>query len=70
MGLVDGKTCIVTGGAGSIGLATAEALLSEGARVTLVDLDADRLARATGELNTERAAFVVADVTDTTQTCP
>jgi len=69
LGLVDGKTCIVTGGAGSIGLATAEALLSEGARVTLVDLDADRLARATGELNTERAAFVVADVTDTTQTC-
>ena len=43
-GLVEGKTCIVTGGAGSIGLATVRTLLAEGAKVMLVDLDADKLA--------------------------
>ena len=32
-GLVAGKTCIVTGGAGSIGLATVRTLLAEGAKV-------------------------------------
>lgn len=68
MGLVEGKTCIVTGGAGSIGLSTAEALLAEGAKVTLVDLDAEKLARVTRDLKTDKAAFVAADVTDATQT--
>ena len=68
MGLVEGKTCIVTGGAGSIGLSTVEALLAEGAKVTLVDLDAEKLARVTRDLKTDKAAFVAADVTDATQT--
>ena len=68
MGLVEGKTCIVTGGAGSIGLSTAEALLAEGAKVMLVDLDAEKLARVTRDLKTDKAAFVAADVTDATQT--
>jgi NAD(P)-dependent dehydrogenase (short-subunit alcohol dehydrogenase family) len=68
LGLVEGKTCIVTGGAGSIGLATVEALLTEGAKVMLVDLDADKLARTIRDLKTDKAAFVVADVTDATQT--
>ena len=68
MGLVEGKTCIVTGGAGSIGLATVRALLAEGAQVMLVDLDADRLERTVRELDTDKAAFVAADVTDATQT--
>jgi NAD(P)-dependent dehydrogenase (short-subunit alcohol dehydrogenase family) len=31
MGSMKGKVCIVTGGAGSIGLATAEILIREGA---------------------------------------
>ena len=64
LGLVEGKTCIVTGGAGSIGLATVRALLAEGAKVMLVDLDADKLARTVRELDTDRAAYVAADVTD------
>ena len=68
MGLVEGKTCIVTGGAGSIGLATVRALLAEGAKVMLVDLDADKLARTVRELGTDKAAFVAADVTDAAQT--
>ena len=65
MGLVEGKTCIVTGGAGSIGFATVEALLNEGARVMLVDLDGDKLQQVTHGLNTDNAAFVPADVTRT-----
>jgi NAD(P)-dependent dehydrogenase (short-subunit alcohol dehydrogenase family) len=66
--LVEGKTCIVTGGAGSIGLATVRTLLAEGGNVMLVDLDADKLARTVRELGTDKAAFVVADVTDAAQT--
>ena len=62
------KTCIVTGGAGSLGLATVRALLAEGAKVMLVDLDADKLARTVRELGTDKAAFVAADVTDAAQT--
>ena len=68
MGLVEGKTCIVTGGAGSLGLASVRALLAEGAKVMLVDLDADKLARTVRELGTDKAAFVAADVTDAAQT--
>ena len=67
-GLVAGKTCIVTGGAGSIGLATVRTLLAEGAKVMLVDLDADKLKHTVRELGTDRAAFVAADVTDAAQT--
>jgi len=68
VGLVEGKTCIVTGGAGSLGLASVRALLAEGAKVMLVDLDADKLAGIVRELATDRAAFVAADVTDAAQT--
>jgi len=68
VGLVEGKTCIVTGGAGSLGLASVRALLAEGARVMLVDLDADRLARTVRELDTDKAAYVAADVTSAEQT--
>jgi NAD(P)-dependent dehydrogenase (short-subunit alcohol dehydrogenase family) len=68
LGAVEGKTCIVTGGAGSLGLASARALLAEGAKVMLVDLDADKLNFAARELGTDRAAFVAADVTDAAQT--
>src|SRR5271170_6136346 len=68
VGLVEDKTCIVTGGAGSLGLASVRVLLAEGASVMLVDLDADKLARTVRELGTNRAAFVAADVTDAAQT--
>jgi NAD(P)-dependent dehydrogenase (short-subunit alcohol dehydrogenase family) len=68
VGLVEGKTCIVTGGAGSLGLASARVLLAEGAKVMLVDLDADKLAGIVRDLGTNKAAFVAADVTDAAQT--
>ena len=38
MGLLDGKVCVVTGGAGSVGLASAQAIVREGGKVMIVDL--------------------------------
>ena len=40
---VEGYGVIVTGGASGIGLGYAETLASHGARVTILDVDADRL---------------------------
>jgi NAD(P)-dependent dehydrogenase (short-subunit alcohol dehydrogenase family) len=45
-----GKTCLITGGAGSIGLASARLLRSHGARLALVDCDAAALAAAEVDL--------------------
>lgn len=63
-----GKAAIVTGGAAGIGLALSEALLAGNARgVTLIDLDADALARETARLDTlapGRVSGAVGDVTD------
>ena len=54
----------MTGGAGSLGLASTRVLLAEGAKVMLVDLDADKLNFAVRELATGRAAFVAADLAE------
>lgn len=43
---LDGKICLITGGAGSIGLASARLLRSHGARLVLVDQDRAALDRA------------------------
>jgi len=64
MSRLAGKSALITGGAGSIGLASARAMVAEGARVMLVDLDAAALERAVVELGADNAAYVVADVTD------
>ncbi len=50
MGILNGKVCIVTGGGGSLGLASAELLLAEGGRVMLVDEKQASLDRAVGSL--------------------
>ena len=68
MALLDKKTCIITGGAGSIGLATARLFLAEGANVVLVDLDRDTLDRAAAGLPEDRVALAAADVTDAAST--
>jgi len=50
MGIMNGKVCVVTGGGGSIGLAAAQALLNEGARVLLVGRSPEKLAWAAASL--------------------
>lgn len=62
MKLLEGKHCIITGGAGSLGMAAARLFVEEGARVTLVDLSEAALAQAAAGLGTERVAVVKADV--------
>ncbi len=56
------KTCILTGGAGSLGMATARLLLDAGARVMLIDRSELGLKRAEAELASDRVAGIVADV--------
>ena len=65
MGLLDNKVCVITGGAGSVGLASAQLFLREGARVMVVDLREADVARAAKTLNSPNAATFVADVTKT-----
>jgi NAD(P)-dependent dehydrogenase (short-subunit alcohol dehydrogenase family) len=48
---VEGCGAIVTGGASGIGLACAEALAENGARVTILDIDADGIARESQRLS-------------------
>ena len=64
------KVCVITGGAGSVGLASALALLAEGARVFLVDREDGALRTAVQALggDTARVAYAVADVSDAGQT--
>lgn len=62
MPLLSGKTCIITGGAGSLGLAAAKLFLEEDARVVLVDLRLEQLQRAAADLPSERVELVAADV--------
>ena len=62
MTALEGKVCLVTGGAGSIGLATARLFAAEGARVMLVDRPGADLAGAAAALGS-RGASVFTDVT-------
>lgn len=64
------KVCVVTGGAGSIGLASARALLDAGARVLLVDRDAAALQAAAASLAApaSHVDHAAADVGDAAQT--
>jgi NADP-dependent 3-hydroxy acid dehydrogenase YdfG len=55
--------CIITGGVGSVGAATARLSLAEGASVMLVDLKADDLGRVAATLDNPRVAVCAADVT-------
>lgn len=59
MNNLEGKTAIVTGAASGIGRATAELLASQGARVALVDLDADAVTTAAESIG---ALAITADV--------
>ena len=64
MNRLSDKAALITGGAGSIGLATARAFRGEGARVMITDIDEATLADAGGAVGAE---WMVADVTSSDQ---
>jgi 3-oxoacyl-[acyl-carrier protein] reductase len=57
MGVLDDKVAIVTGSARGIGRATAELLVSQGAKVVINDLDKDVAEEASGEIQGETTVF-------------
>lgn len=61
-----GKVAVVTGGAGSIGEATARLLVAEGARVVVADVDDEGGERVAAELG-DAAVFHRTDVSDVDQ---
>lgn len=62
---IAGQTAVVTGAASGLGLATAEALITAGAKVALLDRDGDRVAGHAAALG-ENAIGVACDVADET----
>lgn len=62
---LENKTAVITGGAGSIGKATAALFLEEGAKVLLVDLDEEALKQTAAELGNENISWCAADVSNT-----
>ena len=63
---LDGKTVVITGGAGGIGQAAAAKFMAAGAKVALVDLDESNLLLAAERLlqNDQRPLTVPCDITD------
>ena len=57
MGVLDGKSAIVTGSARGIGRATAELLAAQGAQVLINDLDGDVAEQAAAEIDAQTAVF-------------
>jgi NAD(P)-dependent dehydrogenase (short-subunit alcohol dehydrogenase family) len=67
MGKLDNKVAIITGGSGGIGQAAARLFTSEGAKVMLVDLNEDALAKTAQSIGEDKCAYMAADVTDAEQ---
>jgi NAD(P)-dependent dehydrogenase (short-subunit alcohol dehydrogenase family) len=67
MGVMDGKHCIITGGAGSVGLASAKALAGAGATLMLVDRDAAALEQSADSIGAKDTLVAVADISNTSE---
>lgn len=65
---LQGKTSIITGGAGGIGAAAAKLFARNGANVLLVDRNGDELAKAVAAGESDNIKPFVADVSDAVQT--
>lgn len=61
---LEGRTCLITGGGGSLGAATARLFLEHGANVVLVDHNRESLERVAADLPANRVERVAADVAD------
>lgn len=61
------KVVIITGGGGGIGLATAKKFAALEAKIVLVDINADSLNKAAGEITPTRSSEVITMVCDVTQ---
>lgn len=65
----NGKTVVITGGAGGIGVATAALFLEKGASVTLIDIDEMRLKEAAESLNSPSRVSIVESDLSTPSAC-
>ena len=63
---IQGKVCVVTGGASGLGAATAQYLVAQGAKVILVDMNQELGQQLQQQLG-ENAEFIAVDVTDENQ---
>lgn len=63
---IQGKFCVVTGGASGLGAATAQYLVAQGAKVILVDMNQELGHQLQQQLG-ENAEFIAVDVTDENQ---
>lgn len=66
MNRLEDKVAVISGGAGSIGLASARTFVAEGARVVLADRDA-AVVEAAAAVDAERVVGIACDVTDEDQ---
>lgn len=69
MGEFNGRTVVITGGAGGIGIETARAFLAGGAAIHLVDIDAARLEAARDALGGPAALTTHASLLDGPAAC-
>jgi NAD(P)-dependent dehydrogenase (short-subunit alcohol dehydrogenase family) len=61
--LLEGEVCLITGGGGSLGRATARLFLKEGARVVLADRNPDALKAAQAALDDVNVSVISGDAT-------
>jgi NAD(P)-dependent dehydrogenase (short-subunit alcohol dehydrogenase family) len=65
--LLENKVCVISGAAGSIGLATVRLFLREGAKVMMLDLNDEDLKRAAKNLPNDAIMTAICDVTSASQ---